>query len=149
MRNLVFPLTFSFLSLALAAGCSSSSSTCAPLGTVTVTVTNEVDSDTNFVCNAAVTITKASGGGSQTLTPQGLDGSNTNCLYEINVAPDAYTLTATAPGYAMGTNNITIQQVSCVTASSMVNVPLVPTGGGPEDGGLDDDADVIRDGGGE
>jgi hypothetical protein len=145
MRSLVLPLVCSLLTLGSVAGCSSSSSACAAEGTVTVTVTNQVDSDNNFVCNADVTITSASGGSAQALTPQGLDGSNVNCVYVINVAPGAYTLSATAAGYAMGTNNITIQDVSCVTASSMVNIPLVPSAGEPTDGGTDDDADVLRD----
>jgi hypothetical protein len=153
MRSLIFPvasLALPLLSLPVLLGCSSSSSACAAEGTVTVTVTNQVDSETPFVCNATVTITKASGGGAQTLTAQGADGSNVNCVYVINVAPGSYTLTATAAGYATGMNNITIQQVSCVTASSMVSIPLIATAGGPPaDGGTDDDADVIREAGGD
>jgi hypothetical protein len=128
-------------------GCSSSSSgTCAPEGTVTVTVTDTaVDSNTNFVCNATVTIA-ATGGAPRTLTPQGgVDGSNANCVYVTNVAPGSYTLTANAPTFATGTELITIQQVGCVTASPTEVIPLIPTQAGTDDGGTDDDADVIRD----
>jgi hypothetical protein len=129
-----------------AGGCSTSSSsgTCAAEGTVTVTVTNQVDSDTNFVCNATVTIA-VTGGAPKTLTPQGFDGSNANCVYVTNVPPGSYTLTANATGYATGMELITIQEVGCVTSSPTEFIALIPTSASTDDGGTDDDADVIRD----
>ncbi len=126
-------------------GCSSSSGSCAAEGTVTVSVTNQVDSDNNYVCNADVTITPTTGGGSaQTLTPQGLDGSTANCVYVVNVKPGSYTLTANADGYQTGMDFITVQEVGCVTSSPEETIALIPTLA-DEDGGADEDADVIRD----
>jgi hypothetical protein len=129
-----------------APGCSSSSASCVAQGTVTVTVTNEdVDSDTNFICNATVTIGSASGGAPQPLTPQGLDGSNVNCTYVVNVAPGSYTLVATAAGFTTLSQSIVIEQANCVTASPTFRMTLFQNPASTVDAGS---ANVIREAGG-
>ena len=135
------------LPIAFSAGCSSASTPCAPEGTVTVTVTNEVDSNTNYVCNATVTITSVEGGGPQPLTPQGLDGSNVNCVYVVNVSPGRYTLAATASGYAPSSETLGIEQVGCVTGSPSARIALIPVSPSQGDAGLGDGAQVIREAG--
>jgi len=91
---------------------------------VTVRVTDEdVDSDTNFLCNATVTIT--SGGESpRTLAAQGFDGSDVSCIYVVNVPAGSYTLKASASGYTPLSEPLVVQQVDCVTASPSVRLGL-------------------------
>jgi hypothetical protein len=115
--------------------CSSSSVTCVPDGTLTVTVTDQdVDNPDNYLCNVQVTAT-ASSGKVSTLTAQGYDGSAANCIYETNLAPGTYTVTATASGYTAMSQTITLQQVACVTASPAVGIGLFESNEGQPDAG--------------
>ncbi len=115
----------STLALAGTAACSSSSACTPGEGTLTVTVrNNDVDSNTNFICDATVTLSSATGGTATAFTPQGFDGSVANCVYVTNVAPGTYKVSTSATGFTPAAQTITVPAVDCVTNSPQVTVEL-------------------------
>jgi hypothetical protein len=105
------------------AACSSSPTNCAPKGTLTVQVQDQnVDSPTNYICDATVTAVSTSGGATLTLTAE---GPAVDCGYQANVLPGTYTITASGTGYLSQSESEVISQSDCVTASPSVVIALI------------------------
>jgi hypothetical protein len=124
---------FAFFMIAPACSSSSSGAACVSSGTITVTVTNQDDVANPNVCNATVTIKPLAGGATSTFTPQGLDGSDVNCIYVSNQPPGSYTLNVTAPGYEpSGPQTI---ETTCVASSPSLMIGLIAEQGDTADAG--------------
>jgi len=146
LRALCLAPLLALPALAGAACSTSSSPPCAAVGTVSVTVTDEsVDSNSNFLCTATVTIASSDGGAPRPLTPQGYDGSVAGCIYVTNVGPGSYTLGATAAGYTPLSEPLVVEQVQCVTESTNPRIGLYETQQSSADAGVDVNISVIRD----